>query len=83
MLRYLILDSTYATYKYKGEYYDKKKINLDICFGFLLYPSCIVHHEKYCAYGFVKAKNNVKNARLHINKQYVFKTDLKDFFLQA
>lgn len=38
-------------------------------------------NEKYCAYGFVKAKNNVKNAQLHINKQYVFKTDLKDFFI--
>lgn len=36
--------------------------------------------EKYCAYGFVKGKNNVGNANLHINKKFIFKTDLKDYF---
>ncbi len=36
--------------------------------------------EKYCAYGFVKGKSNVDNAKVHINKKFILKIDLKDYF---
>jgi hypothetical protein len=37
-------------------------------------------HEKYCAYGFVKGKNNVMNAKIHVGQNYIYKIDLKDYF---
>lgn len=36
--------------------------------------------EKYCAHGFVKERNNVTNAKIHVNKKFVLKVDLKDYF---
>ena len=36
--------------------------------------------EKFCAYGFIKGKSNVDNAKIHVNKKYIYKIDLKDYF---
>lgn len=42
----------------------------------------IVYREKACAYGFVRGKNIVQNARNHTKSELVLNIDLKDFFSQ-
>lgn len=41
-----------------------------------------VYMPKACAYGFVKGKSIVDNAKNHTGKRFVFNIDLKDFFNQ-
>lgn len=41
-----------------------------------------MRRSRVCAYGFIRGKNNVENAKKHIKKHLVFNIDLKDFFSQ-
>jgi RNA-directed DNA polymerase len=47
------------------------------CINFIFQCVSEIHSS---AYGFVPEKNIVDNAKLHVNRKYVFNLDLKDFF---
>lgn len=39
-----------------------------------------VFNPHHCSFGFVRQKNIVSNAKVHVNRGYVYNIDLKDFF---
>lgn len=47
------------------------------CVGVLLNG---IYRPNSNAYGFIEGKSIVENAKVHINKEYIFNVDLKDFF---
>lgn len=48
----------------------------------LAYILQLIYEPKVCAFGFVKDRNIVDNARKHTKKQEILNIDLKDFFTQ-
>ncbi|MDC5005694.1 reverse transcriptase family protein, partial [Acinetobacter baumannii] len=40
----------------------------------------IIYKPRSCANGFIKERNNIKNANSHLSKRYIFNLDLQDFF---
>ena len=48
----------------------------------LAYILQLIYEPKVCAFGFVKDRNIVDNAKKHIKKQEILNIDLKDFFTQ-
>lgn len=48
----------------------------------LAYILNLIYNPKICAYGFVRNKSVVDNAKRHIKKQDILNIDLKDFFTQ-
>ena len=48
----------------------------------LAYVLQLIYEPKVCAFGFVKKRNIVDNAKRHTKKQEILNIDLKDFFTQ-